>query len=232
MNNFTLAFADTQAVSLRDALQKQYIGGVLPTNITITINAQPHAAIDIIDDLLLDAAINPLVKHSITINAQENSKVTYKLRLVEDNAHPALEKLLTVNLNGQHAHVDAQIACFNKGAQILKINTVQNHIVGDSFSNIMIKTIGDDASQFTCNSMIRIVVGAQRSTAEQGNRNILLSKKARATSIPQLEVEANDVRCKHGAAVSTLNNDHLFYLASRGISADAARSMLLAGFLS
>jgi len=230
MNNLTLNFANEQTISLLAELKKQFINGTLPATLDITIDAQPSAVITITDDLAVNSS-EALLKHSITINAAENSTVTYQLRLVENCGIPAIEKKLTINLNGQGSHVDAHVACYGKDKQVLKINTLQNHVIGNSFSNVMIKTICDDASRFTCNSLIRIHPQAQRSTAEQANKNILLSKLARAVSIPQLEVEANDVRCKHGAAVSTLSNDHLFYLASRGISTEAARSMLLEGFL-
>jgi hypothetical protein len=229
MNNSILTLGEKQTVSLHDHLQKCYLLG-MPSTLNIDIEILSNAVITIIDDLALHSK-EPMLKHKITINAGASGIATYQLRLVEGIATPAIEKQLVINLNGQGAHVDAHIACYGKDKQILKINTLQNHVVGDSFSNVMIKTICDDASRFTCNSMIRIHPQAQRSTAEQANKNILLSKQARAVSIPQLEVEANDVRCKHGAAVSTLSNDHLFYLASRGIAPDMARTMLLEGFL-
>ena len=71
---------------------------------------------------------------------------------------------------------------------------------------------------------IRAWPGAQKTNAYQSNRNLLLSKKARADSLPQLEIEANDLRCTHGATVSQVDEDLVFYLMSRGIPrADAVR---------
>ena len=70
----------------------------------------------------------------------------------------------------------------------------------------------------------------QKTNAFQSNRNLLLSKKARADSLPKLEIEANDLRCTHGATVSQVDEDQVFYLMSRGIPrADAVR-LIVEGF--
>ena len=78
----------------------------------------------------------------------------------------------------------------------------------------------------------RIVVDqkAQKTDAIQSNANLLLSRDARANSRPQLEIYADDVRCTHGATVGELDEDAMFYLRARGLSADAARAILVAAF--
>ena len=90
----------------------------------------------------------------------------------------------------------------------------------------------DDESKLFCHSLIRVNKQAQQTLAEQVNKNILLKNTARAVSIPTLEVLANDVRCKHGAAVSKLDAEQMFYLQSRGIDMQATRQMLVQAFLS
>jgi len=78
--------------------------------------------------------------------------------------------------------------------------------------------------------LIRIEKGAARSDAYQANRNLVLSDKAKATSIPMLEIDNNDVRCTHGATVGPVDPNHLFYLRSRGIPERTAKRMIVQGF--
>ena len=73
--------------------------------------------------------------------------------------------------------------------------------------------------------------GAQRTDAYQTNRNLLLSDHAVATSLPNLEIEADDVRCSHGATVGQLDSEALFYLMSRGLERGQAERLVVRGFL-
>src|SRR5207245_6648257 len=78
----------------------------------------------------------------------------------------------------------------------------------------------------------RIIVrpGAQRTDSKQTNNNLLLSTEARADSQPQLEIYADDVKCTHGSTVGPIDQNQLYYLRSRGLSPEAARSILTYGF--
>ena len=78
--------------------------------------------------------------------------------------------------------------------------------------------------------MIVVRPGAQKTDSKQTNNNLLLSEDARADSQPQLEIYADDVRCTHGATLGPLDDSALFYLQSRGISAENARGLLTYGF--
>ena len=73
---------------------------------------------------------------------------------------------------------------------------------------------------------------AQKTNAKQTNRNLVLSENAVIDTKPQLEIFADDVKCTHGATVGQLNDEALFYLRSRGISAAGARQMLIRAFAS
>jgi Fe-S cluster assembly protein SufD len=77
---------------------------------------------------------------------------------------------------------------------------------------------------------IRAWPGAQKTNAYQSNRNLLLSTKARADSLPKLEIEANDLRCTHGATVSPADEEQIFYLMSRGIPRLRAIQLIVEGF--
>ena len=79
--------------------------------------------------------------------------------------------------------------------------------------------------------MIRVDPGAQQTDAFQESRNLLLSNDAHADAIPGLEIEADDVRCTHAAAVAQIDPEQLYYLRSRGLSDEAAKQLVVEGFL-
>jgi len=80
----------------------------------------------------------------------------------------------------------------------------------------------------------RIIVrpGAQKTDSKQTNNNLLLTEQARADSQPQLEIYADDVKCTHGATLGPIDEDHLYYIQSRGLTRDDARALLTYGFAS
>jgi Fe-S cluster assembly protein SufD len=79
--------------------------------------------------------------------------------------------------------------------------------------------------------MIRVDPGAQQTDAFQESRNLLLSKQAHADAIPGLEIEANDVRCTHAAAVAQVDREQLYYLRARGLAESQAKRLIIDGFL-
>ena len=92
------------------------------------------------------------------------------------------------------------------------------------------KAVADGQGRSVFNGAVQVPRAAQRTDAAQLSRNLLLSDRARIDTKPELEIVADDVRCAHGATVSRLEQDELFYLQSRGISADQAARLLLRGF--
>jgi hypothetical protein len=92
------------------------------------------------------------------------------------------------------------------------------------------KAIADDRGHSVFNGAVKVPRAAQRTKAAQLSRNLLLSSQARIDTKPELEIVADDVRCAHGATVSRLQTDELFYLQSRGLSAAVAAGLLKRGF--
>ncbi len=92
------------------------------------------------------------------------------------------------------------------------------------------KGIYDDQSHGVFCGRIFVEEGAQKTDAKQTNMNLILSDEALADSKPQLEIFADDVKCTHGATIGQIDNDAIFYLGSRGLSEQAARSMLIYAF--
>ena len=87
-----------------------------------------------------------------------------------------------------------------------------------------------DRSRAVWRGVIRVDKGAQKTDAYQENRNLLLSTDAQATPIPGLEIEANDVRCTHGATVGQVDSAQLFYLMARGLPRSDAERLIVRGF--
>jgi Fe-S cluster assembly protein SufD len=108
--------------------------------------------------------------------------------------------------------------------------TLQSHNAPHSTSDLLYKGALKEKSRSEYSGLIKVLKGAQGTDAYQANRNIVLSEDAIARSIPQLEIEANEVRCTHGATVSPVEEEHLFYLMSRGIDRVTAQKLVVFGF--
>ncbi len=120
---------------------------------------------------------------------------------------------------------------FGDGDQHFDFNTSQDHVAPNTLSDLLYKGALDGASRAVFRGIIRVRPGAQQTDAYQTNRNLVLSEEARADSLPNLEIEADDVRCSHGATIGQLDEDHLFYLVSRGIPPEKAERLVVLGFL-
>ncbi|HXT49986.1 MAG TPA: SufD family Fe-S cluster assembly protein, partial [Thermoanaerobaculia bacterium] len=92
------------------------------------------------------------------------------------------------------------------------------------------KGILEDRSRAVFNGLIHVFPGAQKTDAKQTNRNLLLSQEALVNTNPQLRIFADDVKCTHGSTVGQLDAEAVFYLRSRGIGEEAAKSLLTYAF--
>jgi len=119
---------------------------------------------------------------------------------------------------------------FAEGDQHLDHETQQNHNAPHTTSDLLFKGALRDQSRSVWQGMIYVAPGAQKTDGYQANRNLVLSKAARADSIPGLEILADDVRCTHGATVGQLEEEHIFYLMSRGMPRAEAEKVLVDGF--
>src|ERR687887_314509 len=121
-------------------------------------------------------------------------------------------------------------AYFADGDQHLDYDTFQEHIAPNTTSDFAFKGALRDRATAVWRGMIKVEKDAQKTNAYQENRNLILSEQAHADSIPGLEIEANDVRCTHGATISPVNRDELFYAMARGISRGEAERLIVRGF--
>jgi Fe-S cluster assembly protein SufD len=118
------------------------------------------------------------------------------------------------------------------GSQRVDNFTVIDHAKPHGTSRELYKGVLDDSSRGAFTGRIFVRPDAQKTDAQQANKNLILSREALVNSTPQLEIRANDVKCKHGATTGQLDTDAIFYLRSRGISEEASRNLLTYAFAS
>lgn len=153
------------------------------------------------------------------------------LRLGEVGLGGDLARLdMAVDLDGQGSSADIVGVFFGHREQVLDYRMVLNHRGPKSSSNVLLKGAVEDASQSVFSGLVRIEKPAIGTTAFETNRNLVLSPDAKANSIPNLEILCDDVICGHGSSVGPLEEEHLYYLGSRGISPPRAERLLVRGF--
>jgi Fe-S cluster assembly protein SufD len=131
---------------------------------------------------------------------------------------------------GEGAEAKLSGCYFGDASQHFDFHTFQNHKIGHSTSDLLFKGALRGRARTIYQGLIKIHKDAQRSDACQANRNLILSDKARADSIPSLEIEANDVRCTHGATVGQVDDEQVFYLMARGLTRHDAERLIIGGF--
>jgi Fe-S cluster assembly protein SufD len=146
-------------------------------------------------------------------------------------------------MGSRFAQVDQRVALVEAGArsqvngvmftrdkQHLVYNTLQHHIAPHCTSDFLYKAVLQDRSRTVWRGMIKVDSGAQKTDGYQRNDNLMLSDKARADSIPGLEIQADDVRCTHGSTSGRIDEELIFYAQSRGFTRGEAMRMIVTGF--
>jgi Fe-S cluster assembly protein SufD len=134
------------------------------------------------------------------------------------------------HLAGRGASAEMTAAYLGEGDQTLDFRTFQHHDAPDTSSDLLFAGAVADTSRSIYTGTIAIAPGGRGSNANQTNRNLKLSEGAWAESVPNLEIENNDVRCSHASTVGPVDADQLFYLASRGVPPAEAERLIVAGF--
>jgi Fe-S cluster assembly protein SufD len=137
---------------------------------------------------------------------------------------------ITARLNEPGCHCTLNGLYLLDGKQHVDHHTRIDHLAPSGTSREYYRGILDGASHGVFNGKVVVHPGAVKTDAHQSNHNLLLSRQAEVDTKPQLEIFADDVKCTHGATVGQLDDTSLFYLRSRGIDEDVARSMLVYGF--
>jgi Fe-S cluster assembly protein SufD len=135
-----------------------------------------------------------------------------------------------VHLDGRGAHAQVNGVTFATERQLLSYYTQQAHNAPDTQSDLLYKEVCRDRSRVIWRGMIKVEPEAQHTDGYQRNDALMLSRDARADAIPGLEIEADDVRCTHGATAGRVDEEQVFYAMCRGLSRYEAMHMIVEGF--
>ncbi|AWN23986.1 Fe-S cluster assembly protein SufD [Deinococcus irradiatisoli] len=134
-------------------------------------------------------------------------------------------------LRGQGSDSEMLALYFANEDQHFDHYTLQHHAAPNAHSDLLYKGVSDDQSVGVFSGMIKVDLGAQKTDAYQKHRTLMLSSEAQNFSVPQLEINANDVKCSHGSTTGPVDQEQLFFLRSRGIRQELAEKMLVTAFL-
>jgi Fe-S cluster assembly protein SufD len=196
---------------------------------------------------LVDAVVELVVgdnAHVRYLSVQEHGPHTWQVAL--QRAHLGRDASLrssVVALGGSYARLrsesllagsgsesDLTAVYFGDGHQMLDFRTLQDHDAPNTRSDLLFKGAVEDTAQSVYSGLIRIRPDAQKSVAFQTNRNLVLTEGADARSVPNLEIEADDVKCSHASTVGPVDDDQLYYLATRGVPPEEAERLIVLGF--
>ncbi len=239
--NLTITQPIAEDFSLKNILRNNIKGAVCIETLNIKICLQENASINIVDDLL-DFDIT---KSSIEFTLNKNSELNYDLRILDleninetsdgllmsYNQQGFFEKQILFSFLGENSKAKAKCIVKGSGNRLFKFKTIQDHKVSNTKSDLVIKGAFCQNSKLVCDNLIKVDKKAQKVEVSQVNKNLLLGCNSQAISIPKLEVQADDVSCKHGAAVSKLDDEQIFYLQSRGMNHCDAKNLLVDAFL-
>ena len=138
---------------------------------------------------------------------------------------------ITIYLQGKHAECNLNGLYMPLDSQRMDQRTVVHHEVAECTSEQDYKGILNDSSRASFDGLVVVNQFAEKTVAKQQNKNLLLSKTAEVYTKPQLEIYADDVVCTHGATVGQLDEDAIFYFATRGIDKNIAEDYLVQAFI-
>ncbi len=159
--------------------------------------------------------------------ARDGSLVSAAVALGGDYARLRTDSALT----GPGADSRLLALYFSADHQMHDFRTIQHHQAPKTRSDLLYKGAVANSARSVYSGLIRVEKGARGSNAMQTNRNLVLHEGAHADSVPNLEIEDNDVRCSHASAVGPIADDQRFYLESRGVPTDIAERLIALGFL-
>ncbi len=221
----------------------------------LVVDAEADSEVTVIELFVSDESVTGIIMPVLQVRAQQAARVKYlsvnelgskvwqiaNQQAVGDRDSNTL--LSTVALGGDYARVRTharlvgqggstrQVALyFADGTQTHDFRTTQEHIAPKTTSDLLFKGAVNDQARSVYTGLIKIGPNARGAQAFQTNRNLTLSDGAWAESVPNLEIETNDVKCSHASTVGPIDEEQRFYLESRGIQPDIAERLVVLGF--
>ncbi len=198
---------------------------LLNTLSEIKIHPKANLKIDLIQDLNDDSSmIN-------TIYAEQAEQAHFDIFTASLDAE-LIRNNLNISVKGEHCETHLNGISLGRGKEHIDHHTVVDHLVPNCNSYENYKGIFYDKATGVFNGKVFVRQDAQKTNAFQQNQNIVMSDDAKVYSKPELEIYADDVKCSHGSTTGQFDEEAVFYLRSRGISSERARSMMVHAFLS
>jgi len=192
----------------------------------------------------------------ILINAKENSKIQYstlqnlsKQHYHLSQRHAFLKKDAELNwvdcflgskftqcntlttLQGTGSQTTTNGILYADQEQCFDIDSASRHLAGNTSSNMLTRAVLNDKAKAVYRGLVRINKNARNCRGYQKEETLMLSEEAQSNAVPNLEIENNEVSCTHGATMSSIDKEKLFYLSSRGINESTAKKAIIQGFL-
>ena len=189
-----------------------------------------------------DLKENAILKN-YKIDRLENKNIKYSFNNIEQERNSNSETFIlssgsnffknevNCNLKGEHSSAFVNGIFSLKNDQHHEIRTIINHLTENTKSYQLIKSVLEERSRAVYQGKIFVSSDAQKTDGYQLSKAILLNKESEFNAKPELEIYADDVKCSHGSASGSLNDDSIFYLMSRGLSYQQSRELLINGFL-
>jgi hypothetical protein len=201
----------------------------------ISIKISSGSQVTLIDDIfsfgtfdyefILDNKVNFV--YLCNIFSKDNDKLSKR-----DSAPDILSKKIKVKLIGQDSCAKCFYRILGTGCENYNIKTCQEHWAQKTESFFEIKGVVQDSSKIICDSEIKISIEAKESIANQVCKGLILTKNGHFIATPKFQVETNETSCVHGAAISTVDSEQIFYCQSRGINYSDSYELLVNSFLS
>ena len=189
-----------------------------------------------------DLKENSILKN-YKVDKFENKNIKYSFNNIEQDKNSVSETFIlssgsnfckneiNCNLNGKYSSAFVNgIFSINKNKHH-EIRTIINHLTENTKSYQLIKSVLEDSSRAVYQGKIFVNPKAQKTDGYQLSKAILLNKDSEFNAKPELEIYADDVKCSHGSASGSLNEESIFYLMSRGLNYQQSRELLINGFL-
>ena len=224
--NLRLDFELNQDSSLRvidlfnEASEKNFL------NIFYNFELKENA---ILKNYKVDKIENKNVKYSFNNIEQEKNSVSETFIL--SSGSNFFKNEINCNLNGKYASAFVNGIFSLNNDKHHEIRTIINHLTENTKSYQLIKSVLEQSSKAVYQGKIFVNSQAQKTDGYQLSKAILLNKESEFNAKPELEIYADDVKCSHGSASGSLNEDSIFYLMSRGLSYQQSRELLINGFL-
>jgi Fe-S cluster assembly protein SufD len=224
--NLRLDFEIDKASSLRlidffdDTSEKNFL------NIFYNFNLKENA---VLKNYKIDKLENKNIKYSFNNIEQDKNSISETFILSSGSDFSKNE--INCNLNGKYSSAFVNGIFSLKNNKHHEIRSIINHLTENTKSFQLIKSVLEDSSKAAYQGKIFVNSKAQKTDGYQLSKAILLNKDSEFNAKPELEIYADDVKCSHGSASGSLNENSIFYLMSRGLNYQQSRELLINGFL-